>query len=52
VVDLDDVVVGVEADSQLVSTVIQEGVAYNLPISEATTSMPFSRSCRPRPMAK
>lgn len=52
VVDLDNVVVGIEAARQLDSRNEEVRRTYNLPISEATTSMPFSRSCRPRPMAK
>lgn len=57
VVDLDNVVVGVEAAKLLINVpclVLQARskiVTYNLPISQATTSMPLDLSCRPRPIA-
>lgn len=58
VVDLDDVVVGVEAEKSLINVhacpVLEARskiVTYNLPISQATTSIPLDLSCRPRPIA-
>lgn len=57
VVDLDDVVVGVEAEKSLInvhaqcSKHVSKIVTYNLPISQATTSIPLDLSCRPRPIA-
>lgn len=57
VVDLDDVVVGVETEKLLInvhaqcSRHVSKIVTYNLPISQATTSIPLDLSCRPRPIA-
>lgn len=57
VVDLDNVVVGVKAEKSLInvhaqcSRHVSKIVTYNLPISQATTSIPLDLSCRPRPIA-